>query len=98
MERKTRMNKSELVTRLSEVQEIPAHTADKIINLIFGNMAEELIAGGRIEIRGLGCFDIKNYDGYNGRNPKTGEVVTVNPKKLVRFKTGKELKERVMAG
>jgi integration host factor subunit beta len=46
-------------------------------------------------IRGLGAFTVKKYKAYNGRNPKTGEVITVKPKKLPFFKCGKELKERV---
>jgi integration host factor subunit beta len=55
-----------------------------------------LAAGDRIEIRGLGSFVIKEYDSYTGRNPKTGQPITVKPKKLPFFKVGKELKERVL--
>ncbi len=63
---------------------------------IFGSMAETLIAGGRIEIRGFGSFDVREYEGYTARNPKTGAEVTVKPKKSPFFKCGKELKERIM--
>jgi integration host factor subunit beta len=49
----------------------------------------------RIEIRGFGSFKVKCYDGYQGRNPKTGAVIDVCEKKLPFFKVGKELKERV---
>jgi integration host factor subunit beta len=48
-----------------------------------------------VEIRGLCSFFVKEYDGYTGRNPKTGEKVKIKPKKLPFFKPGKELKERV---
>jgi len=58
-------------------------------------MEEALVKGERVEIRGLGSFKVKNYDGYTGRNPKTGEMINVAPKKLPFFKVGKELKERV---
>jgi len=58
-------------------------------------MADTLISGGKIEIRGFGSFVIKEYAGYSGRNPKSGLAVEVNPKKLPFFKVGKELKERV---
>ena len=92
------MNKSGLIEKLAHQQEIPTYTADKIVNLIFGGMTEEMIAGGRIEIRGLGSFEIREYDSRNGRNPKTGEVVKVVGKSRPFFKVGKELKERVMAG
>jgi integration host factor subunit beta len=59
-------------------------------------MTEALAEGGRIEIRGLGSFVIKEYETYTGRNPKTGEPIMVRPKKLPFFKVGKELKERVL--
>jgi len=47
------------------------------------------------EIRGFGSFKVKDYSSYQGRNPKTGEVIQVREKKLPYFKVGKELKERV---
>ena len=58
-------------------------------------MANALAKGDRVEIRGLCSFFVKEYDSYMGRNPKTGETVTVAPKKLPFFKCGQELKERV---
>lgn len=69
--------------------------SETIINVIFDAMAETMIAGDRIEIRGFGSFIIKEYAGYSGRNPKSGLVVEVKPKKLPFFKVGKDLKERV---
>jgi len=48
-----------------------------------------------VEIRGLCSFFVKEYDGYTGRNPKNGERVKIEPKKLPFFKAGKELKDRV---
>ena len=61
----------------------------------FGEMAKAFTKGERVEIRGLCSFFIKEYEGYTGRNPKTGKNVQVAPKKLPFFKSGKELKERV---
>ena len=60
-------------------------------------MENALIRSDRLEIRGFGSFKVKDYDGYKGRNPKTGELIEVNSKKLPFFKVGKELKERVNA-
>jgi len=57
-------------------------------------MENALTRNERVEIRGFGSFKVKQYDGYKGRNPKTGEVIDVSPKKLPFFKVGKELKER----
>ena len=68
---------------------------DDIVDLIFRKIFEVLAKGDRVEIRGLCSFFVKEYDSYKGRNPRTGETVTVAPKKLPFFKCGKELKERV---
>lgn len=90
------MNKSELIEHLALKKNIPQKRAEEIINLIFSSMSEALVNGDRIEIRGLGSFIIKEYGTYTGRNPKSGEPITVSPKKLPFFKVGKELKERVL--
>lgn len=90
------MNRSELVELLAIKKDISNRRAEEIVNIIFTSMTEAMIAGERIEIRGLGSFVIKDYDSYTGRNPKTGEPITVHPKKLPFFKVGKELKEMVV--
>jgi len=90
------MNKSELIEQLSITKEISIKRAEEIVNLVFSSMTEALTAGDRIEIRGLGSFVVKDYGTYTGRNPKTGEPITVEPKKLPFFKVGKELKERIL--
>jgi integration host factor subunit beta len=92
----TAMNKSELVEQLAVKKDITNKRAEEVVNLIFASMTESLAEGDRIEIRGLGSFMIKDYESYTGRNPKTGEPITVRPKKLPFFKVGKELKERVL--
>jgi len=89
------MNKSELVEALANENGLTYKKAEEIVNLIFDSMAETLSAGGRIEIRGFGSFVVKDYKSYMGRNPKTGEVIKVRPKRLPFFKVGKELRERV---
>ena len=89
------MNKSDLVLALSEREELTRTKAEEIVNLVFSEMTNALVAGDRVEIRGLGSFKVKSYDGYKGRNPKTGRQIKVKPKKLPFFKCGKELKERV---
>lgn len=89
------MNKSELIEALALRKNLSFKKAEEIINTIFESMANALRDGERIEIRGFGSFVIKDYKPYIGRNPKTGEAITVNPKKLPFFKVGKELKEKV---
>jgi len=90
------MNKSELIEQLAIKKDISNKRAEEIVNLIFNSMTDAMVGGERIEIRGLGSFVIKDYGTYTGRNPKTGEQITVSPKKLPFFKVGKELKERVL--
>lgn len=90
------MNKSELIEQLALTKNISNKRAEEIVNLVFGSMTEALTEGDRIEIRGLGSFVVKDYGTYTGRNPKTGDPITVNPKKLPFFKVGKELKERIL--
>ena len=89
------MNKSDLVAAVSEGEDLTRTKAEEIVNLVFSEMTNALVAGDRVEIRGLGSFKVKSYDGYKGRNPKTGKQIKVKPKKLPFFKCGKELKERV---
>ena len=89
------MNKSELIEKLAEKSGINVMQAEEVVNLIYKKMRETMVSGGRIKIRGFGSFVVKEYDAYQGRNPKTGEKISVPPKKLPFFKVGKELKERI---
>ncbi|MBW1680185.1 MAG: integration host factor subunit beta [Deltaproteobacteria bacterium] len=89
------MNKSQLIEALARAEGLPLKKAEEVVNTVFGDMEKALIQGDRVEIRGFGSFKVKQYEGYTGRNPKTGEMIKVAPKKLPFFKVGKELKERV---
>lgn len=92
------MTKSELVDRLASEQNINNPVAERIVSEIFKSMTDTLVSGGRIEIRGFGSFEIREYDGYVARNPKTGVQLEVKPKKAPFFKTGKDLKKRILDG
>jgi integration host factor subunit beta len=89
------MNKSDLVEALSEEEDLTRTKAEEVVNLVFAEMTDALVKGDRVEIRGLGSFKVKHYNGYTGRNPKTRKQIKVKPKNLPFFKCGKELKERV---
>lgn len=89
------MNKLELISTLKSKADITKAEAAKVVEMFFDTMADAMVKGDRVEIRGLCSFYVKNYKSYTGRNPKTGEKVTIKPKKLPFFKSGKELKERV---
>jgi len=89
------MTKSDLIEQLAERLKLPKGKAETIVNTIFESMETALARGERIEIRGLGSFEVRSYKAYEGRNPRTGDPVGVQPKRLPFFKVGKELKERV---
>ena len=89
------MNKLEIISTLKNEANISKSEAARVVQILFDNMAEAMAQGERVEIRGLCSFYVKEYKSYTGRNPKTGERVTIKPKKLPFFKSGKELKERV---
>lgn len=89
------MNKSELIEAIAQEAKLSLKDASSIVATILDTMTDTLAVGENIEIRGFGSFVIKEYESYQGRNPKTGEVINVPPKRLPFFKVGKELKERV---
>ena len=87
------MNKSELVKALSEEAHIPLVEASLFVDTFMENVEQSLLNEDRVEIRGFGSFKVKNYKGYKGRNPKSGDSVAVPPKRLPVFRPGKELKD-----
>jgi integration host factor subunit beta len=89
------MNKSDLTAALAAQENLTEQQAKDTVNLIFNGFADALKTGDRIEIRGFASFSVKAYKAYAGRNPKTGGIVKVRPKKLPFFKVGKELKGMV---
>ena len=89
------MTKSDLIDTLRKETDLTKLQAEQVVELFFDEMSNALAAGDRVEIRGLYSFHVRSYNGYAGRNPKTGEPRQVPPKKLPFFKCGKGLKERV---
>jgi integration host factor subunit beta len=87
------MNKSELIKTLADETNVSLDDATTAVNTFVESMKKSLLAGDRIEIRGFGSFKVKEYGAYSGRNPKTGEKISVVPKRLTFFRAGKELKE-----
>jgi integration host factor subunit beta len=89
------MNKSEFIEALAKEEGLTIKRAEMVINNVFESIEKALIEDERVEIRGMGSFKVKHYEGYLGRNPKTGDAIKVGEKRLPFFKVGKELKERV---
>lgn len=89
------MNRSDLISKLAEKHNLTEKNATQIVDLVFDGFTDTLKNDGRIEIRGFGSFVVRQYGSYAGRNPKTGDIVAVKPKKSPFFKVGRELKKRV---
>lgn len=87
------MNKSELIKALAEEGHLSNEDATMVVTTFIEGMKKALLDGDRVEIRGFGSFKMKEYSGYAGRNPRTGQAVNVIPKRLPFFRAGKELKE-----
>jgi integration host factor subunit beta len=83
------VTKSELIEQLAHAELIILEASEQAVNVTFESMTETLARSGRIEVRSFGSFTIKDYEPYTGRNPKTGEIIRVEAKRLPVFKTGK---------
>lgn len=92
------MTKADLIQIVSQKTSLQQKQAEAVVNLVFDMMCDALKRDDRIEIRGLGSFVNRSYGSYQGRNPKTGQIVHVPPKRVPFFKVGKELKEMVDKG
>ena len=91
------VTKSELIDSIADKLHLAKARAEQIVDTVFNAMVDALKEGQGIEIRGFGSFTIREYKAYDGRNPRTGEIVKVAQKRLPFFKVGKELRERVNA-
>ncbi len=90
------MTKSELIeTVASKVNNFSRKDIEIIVETLFESMTESLSKGDKVEIRGFGSFKIKARDGRQGRNPKSGENIFIESKKVPFFKAGKEIRERI---
>jgi integration host factor subunit beta len=92
------MTRRELIAAVAAAEGVSIKEAELVVKTVFGSMERALTEEDRIEIRGFGSFKVKSYQGYQGRNPRTGDSIQVRNKKLPFFKVGKELKERVNKG
>ena len=89
------MVKSELIQKLAEKASIQPKIAEIAVKTVFDSMIEALNKNDGIEIRGFGSFKVRNYEGRLGNHPRTGNEITITPKRRPFFKVGKELRERV---
>jgi len=89
------VTKKEIVKQISERIGLTQLKTKEIVQQTFDAIVETLLEAGRIELRNFGVFEVKMRKARKARNPRTGERVDVAPKKVVTFKPGKEMEERV---
>lgn len=90
------MIKSELIQKIAEENpHLFQRDVERIVGTVFEEIIEAMAAGHRVELRGFGAFSVKRREARQGRNPRTGDSVTVEEKFVPFFKTGKELRERL---
>lgn len=93
------MTKSELIARIGQLNpHLYQRDVERIVSTIFDEITMALARGDRVELRGFGAFSVKQRDARIGRNPRTGESVSVERKVIPFFKTGKQLRERLNGG
>jgi integration host factor subunit beta len=92
------MIKSELIARLAEENpHLTQKDIERVVSVILDRMIQALEDGGRVELRGFGAFSVRSRGARSGRNPRTGEAVSVRAKHVPFFKSGKELRVRLNA-
>ena len=90
------MIRSELVQKLcSDFPDLTQREVEGVVTALFDSITEQLSNGGRVELRGFGAFSSRQRDARVGRNPRTGESVEVDAKRVPYFKPGKEMRERL---
>lgn len=90
------MIRSELIQKIAdENPHLTLRHVERIVNTVFEEIIDALAKGERVELRGFGAFSVKSRDARLGRNPRTGEAVQVENKKVPFFKTGKLLRDRL---
>ena len=90
------MIRSELLQALArDNPDLRADDIEKIVNVVFDEIAQRLADGGRVELRGFGAFSTRSREARKGRNPRTGESVDVPGKSVPYFKPGKEMRARL---
>ncbi len=89
------MTKTELIKAVAEQADLTQSRARTVVNRMLEKMKHALLEGRRIELRGFGSFEVREYDSHEAYNPKTDEHIEVGPRKSVHFNVGKDFKQRV---
>lgn len=89
------MTKKDIVLKVSDETNLKQIDVKKVVQRTFDCIVEALVRGEKIELRNFGVFKIKQRKSRTGRNPRTNQVIPVPPRKVVVFKAGLEMKQKV---
>ena len=89
------MTKADLVDDVANAAELTKKDAERLVEIVFETIIQSLNKGEKIELRGFGSFRVRGRGARRGRNPKTGEPVSIPAKRIPYFKAGKDLKQLI---
>ena len=89
------MTKADLIVKIADGSGITKAAAEKALNSFVAAVSEAIANGDKITLVGFGTFDVATRSQREGRNPRTGETITIPSSKVVRFKAGNKLKETI---
>ena len=89
------MTKSDLINSVAQKADISKKDADKAVSAVFAAISDSLVAGEKVQLVGFGTFEVRDRAAREGKNPATGEKITIAATKVPAFKAGKALKDAV---
>ena len=89
------MNKAELVSSVAEKADLTKKEAERVVNAVFASVEEALAKGDKVQLVGFGTFEVREREARKGRNPQTGQEISIPATKVPAFKAGKALKDSV---
>ena len=92
------MTKADLVDRIQEMRSCPIAEAVELLDLTLDILKEAIVTEGQVKISGFGSFVVRQKTDRKGRNPQTGEAITISARKILMFKPSLILKDRVNQG
>ena len=89
------MNKAELIAKIAEESKLTKKAAETALDAFVASVESALVAGEKVQLVGFGTFEVSTRAAREGRNPQTGETMTIEASKSPKFKAGKALKDVV---
>ena len=89
------MNKKDLIRKVAGEVDLSQNQAKEVVEVVLGSIQDAIAAGEPVNLTGFGTFSLKHRDEHEGRNPSTGEIVTISASNTPVFKPGKMFKEKV---